>query len=149
MLFCRCVSHACSVEICSRVSVKSLERSRAESQTEAEIHGLVPPGVGDGFAGGQLEGGDGRKHDEPSRERYAGQRITRKGCLADGRELAVGDELNGLKAASDGRGACCHPAAIFTNAEGRILIDLKVVCHIWVKRVSKWITGGCVVGAAV
>jgi len=84
-----------------------------------------------------LEGGDGRKHDEPGWEGHAGKSVTRKGGLTDGRELAVGDELNGLKAASDGRGACCNPATIFTNAEGRILIDLKVVCHIWVTSVSK------------
>jgi hypothetical protein len=29
------------------------------------------------------------------------------------------------------------------------LIDLKIVCHIWVKGVSKQITGGGVVGATV
>lgn len=125
------------------------KRSRAESQTEAEIHGLVPPGVSDGFAGGQLEGGHGRKHDESGRECYSRQSVTRESALADGRERAVGDELNGLKVASDDSGGRRYFAAIFTNAEGRVLIDLKVVCHIWVTSVSKRIAGGRVVGAAV
>lgn len=105
-------------------------KKRTELQAEPELHGLVPPGVGDGFAGGQLEGGDGRKHDEPGRECHAGESVTRESALADGRERAVGDELNGLKVASDGRGACCHLAAIFTDTEGRVLIDLKIVRHI-------------------
>ena len=96
-----------------------------------------------------MEGGDGRKHDKPGRERHAGESVTRKGGLTDGREGSVGDELNGLKIASDGRGACCYAATIFTNAEGRVLIDLKVVCHIWVTSVSKRIAGGRVIGAAV
>ena len=51
-----------------------------------------------------MEGGDGRKHDEPGRESHAGESVTRKGSLADGREGSVGDELNGLKAASDDSG---------------------------------------------
>ena len=77
-----------------------------------------------------MEGGDGRKHDEPGWEGHAGQSVTSESALADGRERAVGDELNGLKVASDGRGACCHLAAIFTDTEGRVLIDLKIVRHI-------------------
>lgn len=105
-------------------------KKRTELQAEPELHGLVTPGVGDGLAGGQLEGGDGRKHDESGREGDSGESVTRKGGLADGRERAVGDELNSLKVASDGRGACCHLAAIFTDTEGRILIDLKIVRHI-------------------
>jgi len=96
-----------------------------------------------------LEGGDGRKHDKPGREGHAGKSVTRKGGLTDGRELAVGDELNGLKVASHGSGACCHPATIFADAEGCVLINLKVVCHIWSKGVSKQFASCSVVGAAI
>ena len=124
-------------------------KKRTELQAEPELHGLVPPGVGDGFAGGQLEGSDGRKHDESSRERHAGESVTRKGGLTNGREGSVGDELNGLKVASDGRGACCHLATIFADAERCVLVNLEIVCHTWVKGVSKRFVSCSVVGAAV